>query len=78
VDKRPSDPGGYIGHEPELSSETVPGGVQPNDERVGGTATQSTGEGAASKRAEPKSPAEGHRQGAPVTDDDVRDAGETG
>lgn len=27
------DPGAYIGHEPELESETIPGGVDPKDER---------------------------------------------
>lgn len=75
---RPSDPGGFIGREPELSSETIPGGVTPGDERVAGTATQSTGEGAAAKRAESTPSPEGHRQGARATDDDVREAGETG
>lgn len=28
------DPGAYIGSEPELEEETIPGGVQPGDERV--------------------------------------------
>ncbi|MGZ8800949.1 MAG: hypothetical protein ACXWXF_13400 [Aeromicrobium sp.] len=28
------DPGAYIGHEPELAEETIPGGVGPGDERV--------------------------------------------
>ena len=28
------DPGAYIGHEPELEEETIPGGVKPGDERV--------------------------------------------
>ena len=28
------DPGAYIGREPELEAETIPGGVQPGDERV--------------------------------------------
>ena len=75
---RPTDPGGYIGHEPELSSETIPGGVQPQDERVAGTATQSTGEGAADKRPTSGAPPEGHREGSKATDDDVRRAGENG
>ena len=28
------DPGAYIGHEPELESETIPGGVGQRDERT--------------------------------------------
>ena len=28
------DPGAYIGHEPELEEESIPGGVKPGDERV--------------------------------------------
>lgn len=28
------DPGAYIGREPELEAETIPGGVGPQDERV--------------------------------------------
>ena len=28
------DPGAYIGREPELEAETIPGGVSPQDERV--------------------------------------------
>jgi hypothetical protein len=31
---RELDPGAYIGREPELASETIPGGVQPDDDRV--------------------------------------------
>lgn len=30
----PLDPGAYIGNEPELEEETIPGGVKPGDERV--------------------------------------------
>jgi hypothetical protein len=32
--KRALDPGAYIGNEPELEAETIPGGVEPGDERV--------------------------------------------
>ena len=28
------DAGQYVGHEPELAAETIPGGVQPDDVRV--------------------------------------------
>jgi hypothetical protein len=34
------DPGAYIGQEPELASETIPGGVRPDDERVAFNASQ--------------------------------------
>ncbi len=30
----PLDPGAYIGQEPELEEETIPGGLKPGDERV--------------------------------------------
>ncbi len=76
--EKPADPGAYIGHEPELSSETIPGGVGPEDERVAGTATQSTGVGAAEKRPDEPAAPSGHRHGDKVSDDDVRQAGETG
>ena len=35
-----ADPGAYIGHEPERSTETIPGGVGPADERVSAGASQ--------------------------------------
>ena len=44
------DPGAYIGHEPEFAAETIPGGVQPKDERVSALDTRSTGVGALDKR----------------------------
>jgi hypothetical protein len=28
------DPGAFIGREPELEAETIPGGLEPKDERV--------------------------------------------
>jgi len=34
------DPGAYIGHEPELASEKIPGGVHPDDQRVAAHSTQ--------------------------------------
>lgn len=33
-DEQHRDPGAYVGHEPELESESIPGGVTPRDERV--------------------------------------------
>jgi hypothetical protein len=74
------DPGAYIGNEPEFASETIPGGVQPDDERVSAADTQSTGEGAAEERQQGRQDEwpEGHRQGQPADDDDVRRAGQAG
>jgi hypothetical protein len=60
------DPGAYIGHEPELALETIPGGIQPGDERIAAGGTQSTGVG--NKATIPddgdgwKPPPEGHRE----------------
>ena len=31
------DPGAFIGHEPELAAERIPGGVRPQDRRVAAT-----------------------------------------
>jgi hypothetical protein len=59
------DAGAYIGREPELAAETIPGGVKPGDERVAATASESSGEGSAERRVQggddewPK----GHRDG---------------
>ncbi len=48
-DERPDpdelDGGAYIGNRPELASETIPGGVDDDDERVSVADTQSSGEG---------------------------------
>jgi hypothetical protein len=74
---RPTDAGGYIGHEPELARETIPGGVQPGDVRVSGGATQPTGAGArAHTQAEGSGGPGGHREGVPASDDQVREAGQ--
>ena len=62
------DPGQYIGRKPELASETIPGGVQPDDERVAAHSTQPGPVGA----PEPS----GHREGDPADDDAVREAGQ--
>ena len=67
-----TDPGAYIGREPERASETIPGGLDPRDERVAAHSTQTSGgEGLAS-------PPTGHRQGERASDDDVREAGQNG
>jgi hypothetical protein len=72
------DGGAYIGRKPEFSSETIPGGVSEDDERVAATQSQSSGEGAPEHRTDgnaERTPA-GHRQGDEASDDDVRRAGE--
>ena len=61
------DPGAYIGHEPELAADRIPGGVRPGDERV--AATQS--EAGVPPVAEPS----GHRE-ADAGDAERRDAGQ--
>ena len=65
--QKPLDPGAYIGHEPELAAERIPGGVRPDDERVAAHSTQSG----------PKSPPEpsGHRE-VDAGDDERREAGQ--
>lgn len=39
------DGGAFIGNRPELASETIPGGVREDDERVAVHDSQSSGEG---------------------------------
>lgn len=65
------DPGAYIGHEPERSTETIPGGLDRGDERVAAVATQS-GPEVTSRGAPP----EGHRVGEPASEDRLREAGD--
>jgi hypothetical protein len=73
------DAGAYIGHEPEFAAETIPGGVQERDERIAGEASQSSGVGAADGRLQGRRDAwpGGHRRGDDVSDDDVRQAGDS-
>lgn len=63
------DPGSYIGRMPERATESIPGGVSPKDERVAAHSTQ------VAPTAGDRAPG-GHRQGAPVTDDTAREAGQ--
>lgn len=63
------DPGAYIGRKPERATETIPGGITDADERVAAHSTQS---GPTSGDPVP----DGHREGRPVTDDTVREAGQ--
>jgi hypothetical protein len=64
------DPGAYIGHEPERATETIPGGVQPDDERVSGVASQP------GPKIDDGTPPAGHREAEPATDDRIREAGD--
>jgi hypothetical protein len=77
-ERKPVDPGAYIGHEPERATETLPEGLGPEDERVSAVASRSTGVGGLDKRDQDPAPPSGHREGAPATDDEVRRAGENG
>ena len=63
------DPGAYIGREPERATETIPGGISSKDERVAAHSTQSS-----PTAGDPKP--DGHREGASVTDDTIREAGQ--
>jgi hypothetical protein len=62
------DPGAYIGHEPELAEETIPGGIGPDDQRVAAHSTQ------VGPRSEDRP--DGHREGPAASDDQVREAGQ--
>jgi hypothetical protein len=66
------DAGAYIGHEPEFESETIPGGIGPKDERVSAVDTQPGGAGEIKWERAGDTP-EGHRQGTPVSDDELRE-----
>ena len=39
------DPGAFIGREPELADETIPGGVKPTDDRVAFNASERAADG---------------------------------
>jgi hypothetical protein len=64
------DPGAYVGREPERQAATIPGGISAADERIAAHSTQS---GPASGDPVP----DGHREGAPADDDQVREAGQS-
>ena len=69
------DPGAYIGRMPERATETIPGGVGRKDVRVAAVASQPApvrGDTNADAGTQP----EGHSEGAPATDDQVREAGQ--
>ena len=65
-----ADPGAYIGHEPERSTETIPGGIGPADERVAAVGSQP------GVVIEDDAPPGGHVTGERASDDRVREAGD--
>jgi hypothetical protein len=54
------DPGAFIGQEPELASEKIPGGVRPTDDRVAfnGSDRAADGEPGTDTDADPADPRE--------------------
>ena len=64
------DPGAYIGHEPERSTETIPGGLSPADERVSAVDSQP------GPVVDEGTPPGGHRWSERANDDRVREAGD--
>jgi hypothetical protein len=64
-----TDPGSYIGRMPERASESIPGGVHKDDERVAAHSTQSSPTATGTAQS-------GHRDGPAVTDDTIREAGQ--
>ena len=76
-DDQPIDAGAFVGHEPELAMDTVPGGVRRGDERIAGNASESTG--VANRGANPDEGwqdwPEGHREGRSADDDLIRRKG---
>lgn len=69
-DREHHDPGAYVGREPERQAATIPGGISPKDERIAAHSTQS---GPIAGDPTP----DGHREGAPADDDEVREAGQS-
>ena len=78
-ERKDEDREGHIGRTDESAVETIPGGVRRGDERVAATQTESSGEGAADERVQGSDDEwpSGHRRGDHLSDDDIRDAGES-
>ncbi len=69
------DPGAYIGHEPERSTETIPGGLGPADRRVSAVDTQ-PGPVVVDAASGWAPPPEGHREAESANEDRMREAGD--
>lgn len=70
------DAGAYIGRMPERATETIPGGVQRDDQRVSAVATQPGPVRGPVPDATRGAPPEGHREGESASDARVREAGQ--
>lgn len=70
----------YIGQRPDENTDRIEEQLDRDAERVAVTNTESSGEGAAERRVQGGTDEwpHGHREGQPATDDEVRDAGESG
>ena len=75
-DREEADPGAFLGTGGEWAADSIPDGPQPGDERVAGTATQSSGVGALDRHVQGDDAPSGHRQGESADDDRVREAGQ--
>src|SRR3954471_14904805 len=71
-----ADAGAYIGRFPERATETIPGGVQRDDERIAAHSPQGPGAGRPDVRGQPQNPPDGHREGDTTSDDALREAGQ--
>jgi hypothetical protein len=70
----------YIGQRPDENTDEIEEQLDPNAERIAVTDNESSGEGAADRRVQGRTDEwpHGHRQGAPASDDEAREAGESG
>lgn len=73
----PADAGAFLGREAELGQDSIPGGLQRDDERIAGEATQSTGPAQRGRNPDEgwREAPEGHREGRAADDDMVRRKG---
>jgi len=70
----------YIGQRPDENTDEIEEQLDPDAERVAVTDNESSGAGAADRRVQGRDDEwpHGHRTGDRVSDDDVREAGESG
>ena len=70
----------YIGQRPDENTDQIEEQLDPQAERVALTDNESSGEGSARRRVQGRGDEwpHGHRNGEAATDDDVREAGESG
>lgn len=70
----------YIGQRPDENTDRIEEELDPDAERVGVTDNESSGEGAADRRVQGRTDEWPHglRRGDRASDDDVREAGESG